>query len=141
MASFLLAILTSGNTSAHVRGPGSKRAWSAHQASASIPLAPHHAAWSRHMNDANRVPFTGGVALALHSPHFSLFGTTPYSQRNRPTECHSQSATDVPSHPRKYIDYLSYPSAPFVSKEGAFAMQRTLKPLRPSRPVHPKEVY
>ncbi|KAH3776554.1 hypothetical protein DPMN_177982 [Dreissena polymorpha] len=46
----------------------------------------------------------------------------PYSQRNRPTECHSQSATDVPSHPRKYIDYLSDPNAPFVSKEGAFAM-------------------
>ncbi|KAH3847309.1 hypothetical protein DPMN_089629 [Dreissena polymorpha] len=83
----------------------------------------------------------GGVALALHFPHFSLFGTTPYSQRNRPTECHSQSATDVPSHPRKYIDYLSDPNAPFVSKEGAFAMQRTLKPLRPSRPMHPKEVY
>ncbi|KAH3834914.1 hypothetical protein DPMN_108247 [Dreissena polymorpha] len=88
----------------------------------------------------------GGVAwhrmsLALHSPHFSLFGTTPYSQRNRPTECNSQSATDVPSHSRKYIDYLSDPNAPFESKEGAFAMQRTLKPLRPSRPMHPKEVY
>ncbi|KAH3776555.1 hypothetical protein DPMN_177983 [Dreissena polymorpha] len=35
-ASILLAILTSGNTSAHVRGPGSKRACSSHQASASI---------------------------------------------------------------------------------------------------------
>ncbi|KAH3886298.1 hypothetical protein DPMN_010301 [Dreissena polymorpha] len=81
------------------------------------------------------------MSLALHSPHFSLFGTTPYSQRNRPTEWHSQSATDVPSHPRKYIDYLSDPNAPFVSKEGAFAMQRTLKPLRQSRPMHPKEVY
>ncbi|KAH3812832.1 hypothetical protein DPMN_141273 [Dreissena polymorpha] len=44
MAFILLAILTSKNTSAHVRGPGSKRAWSFHQASASIPLAPHHAA-------------------------------------------------------------------------------------------------
>ncbi|KAH3824280.1 hypothetical protein DPMN_126114 [Dreissena polymorpha] len=31
-ASIFLAILTSGNTSAHVRGPGSKRAWSSHQA-------------------------------------------------------------------------------------------------------------
>ncbi|KAH3706612.1 hypothetical protein DPMN_066000 [Dreissena polymorpha] len=94
------------------------------------------------MSDASRVPLCrGGVALALHSPHFSLFGTTPYSPRNRPTECHSQSATDVPSHPRKYIDYLSDPNAPFVSKEGAFAMPRTLKPLRPSRPMHSKEVY
>ncbi|KAH3824350.1 hypothetical protein DPMN_126185 [Dreissena polymorpha] len=55
-ASIFLAILTSGNTSAHVRGPGSKRAWSSHQAFASIRLAPHHAAWSRHMNDASRVP-------------------------------------------------------------------------------------
>ncbi|KAH3809024.1 hypothetical protein DPMN_137387 [Dreissena polymorpha] len=81
------------------------------------------------------------MSLALHSPHFSLFGTTPYSQRNRPTECHSQSATDVPSHPRKYIDYLSDPNVSFVSKEGAFAMRRTLKPLRPSLPMHSKEVY
>ena len=39
------------------------------------------------------------------------------------------------------MDYLSDPNAPFVSKEGTFAMQRTLKPLRPSRPMHSKEVY
>ncbi|KAH3815188.1 hypothetical protein DPMN_143710 [Dreissena polymorpha] len=68
-ASIFLAILTSGNTSAHVRGPGSKRAWSSHQASASIRLAPHHAAWSRHMNDASRVPLCRGawhrMSLAL----------------------------------------------------------------------------
>ncbi|KAH3837347.1 hypothetical protein DPMN_110733 [Dreissena polymorpha] len=77
-----------------------------------------------------------------YTPLTVLFlGRPPYPQRNRPTECHSQSATDVPSHPRKYIDYLSDPNAPFVSKEGAFAMKRTLKPLRPSRPMHPKEVY
>ncbi|KAH3847116.1 hypothetical protein DPMN_089430 [Dreissena polymorpha] len=34
--------------------------WSSHQASASIPLAPHHAAWPRHMNDASRVPLCRG---------------------------------------------------------------------------------
>ncbi|KAH3803149.1 hypothetical protein DPMN_156850 [Dreissena polymorpha] len=66
---FLLEILTPGNTSAHVRGlgyVGSKRAWSSHQASASIRLAPHHAAWSRHMNDASRIPFCRGRGIGCH---------------------------------------------------------------------------
>ncbi|KAH3772661.1 hypothetical protein DPMN_174003 [Dreissena polymorpha] len=72
---------------------------------------------------------------------FLFLGRPPTHKMIRPAECHSRPAADVPSHPRKYIDYLSDPNAPFESKEGAFAMQRTLKPLRPSRPMHPEEIF